>query len=1396
METKNVWISGIIATLLMTGTGTYFLLQGVDVDVSNCALINDSKVLIQVCPSTITQSQYIYAVISSKQFSGNIDFAIGVNGSNAHMTSFEIYRNVTDFNGTFERFVPYNLTEYNYDYDGKDTWNLGRNVPVVAGKDYLVRFYLDIVPGTSGKYDVALKPSSMTINQAINNNAFYILDPWWNSTTNTDYNMSVYPDYWSTLNNGSSTARIQPIYPYQDNIILSLGFEGVPTDELGRNTGSGTGIYTTGKIGQAVNTTSSTNLISTTTNGFPTGTANRTYNCWVYPTSNTGSQYLFNYGTNSAHAGFGVAKFSVANYSIWVHTGDYTTRATTILNQWQMITIVGIGTNISIYMNGTYMDSMVDASLNTGATTNIIGSSLASVSPFLGLVDECKLWNKALSSSEILAEYNNGSGRKYQQVNLQQQYPWYNFLPLYLQLENNTIDENYKFSGIPTGIIYGNGFIGYDAKFDGSTSKITITTPPVTTSDATYSFWIKPNITSASTAILDKWISTKYSYIFVIKNGNNLTVDISTNCLVGTVNEYTSKIRIANNTWQHIGIVTSGTNLSFYYNGVYNSSVTMAGTIPDCATPLIIGQNGDGTASDKVFNGEIDEVMIFNKTSSASDISYLYSLQNAGNRTNSSANMFYSLDNKGFYNTLINDTNNKTLSTTSSTSNCMGVRFNVTQIVNLTRVYIGSSSTFNSWAIYNGSYTPSSTVNTCAGGTGGTLLASGTFTNLYGNVTGGQVLNANSTYAFVVYPSSGSATMAYGGSSDLPVTGTSNIVKYFCGLSSNSACDNYIRNTQGIIFDVLSYPNISNYSAFIMNLTSNDNSTLARVSANGGLNWSVWFNASSNGQNISLPVPGNILLFQLNLTSDTSYVTSFGIINASGSQPVVGPVLTFLSQIPPDINSTNILNTRLNVTYNITNGTSNQVNYSTVMMFHKITGNRTFFVFTNGTAETEVWDSVGTVLSNDSTKWSSLLSELHIYPATYNWEESLMRTTQHNVQSLNNNGDCVKIQLLNVSNSTRYNWLEVMVNGTSNSADLFYCNSTYTTGSVVSNANCIGFGSINPNTPYDHTHSNYSSHKVFPLAIVNGSVGTVKVTNTSYFVIRVHNPSPVWNVYYIPNKTRTNASMLSTNDGNSWSDITGTIDSHLHQFDGTEYFNYYWTACDNNATCTNSSVRQDLLDLGGLPPSVPFIIIPTAGSFNNGTINITYLASVSPNAYAISYYNISLLNSDLTFNSTLRGNNGLNLSYLWNMSNFSNGYYGIKVEVKDINNLTSSDTSDLFIIRNFVITANTCPGVNANLTFNFSIRSYNITTGKLNELNVKPKNQTVCTFNITNTIALPVSMSVNVTSSQHQMRCNGFNLTTTPVQISTAINNMTVNCTMDYINATGQYKGKVTFDAI
>jgi len=74
-----------------------------------------------------------------------------------------------------------------HDYQGFDKWYYITDVSVVGGQSYLLRAWVDVpvsLEPTSGKYYFAVKPSSKTISEAINDGHFYALDPWWNSSWN------------------------------------------------------------------------------------------------------------------------------------------------------------------------------------------------------------------------------------------------------------------------------------------------------------------------------------------------------------------------------------------------------------------------------------------------------------------------------------------------------------------------------------------------------------------------------------------------------------------------------------------------------------------------------------------------------------------------------------------------------------------------------------------------------------------------------------------------------------------------------------------------------------------------------------------------------------------------------------------------------------------------------------------------------------------------------------------------------------------------------------------------------------------------------------------------------------------------------------------------------------
>jgi hypothetical protein len=194
-------------------------------------------------------------------------------------------------------------------------------------------------------------------------------------------------------------------------------------------------------------------------------------------------------------------------------------------------------------------------------------------------------------------------------------------------------------------------------------------------------------------------------------------------------------------------------------------------------------------------------------------------------------------------------------------------------------------------------------------------------------------------------------------------------------------------------------------------------------------------------------------------------------------------------------------------------------------------------------------------------------------------------------------------------------------------------------------------------------------------------LGNVIVTPTSYFLLRGVAGANAWNVYYIANVTRADTIQTSTNAGTAWSDFAGTVDAHIHQYDGTEIFHYYACANDTLGNGNCSDVRSDLIDLKGLPPSSPSVYAPAESAYS-GNITINYTASASPNGYPISFYNISLVNLSEEFSLSIQPNNSLALSYVWDSTAAVDGQYYIKVVACDDQGQCSAGFSENFSIAN------------------------------------------------------------------------------------------------------------------
>ncbi len=414
-------------------------------------------------------------------------------------------------------------------------------------------------------------------------------------------------------------------------------------------------------------------------------------------------------------------------------------------------------------------------------------------------------------------------------------------------------------------------------------------------------------------------------------------------------------------------------------------------------------------------------------------------------------------------------------------------------------------------------------------------------------------------------------------------------------------------------------------------------------------------------------VANTISLYGMNPASD------YGILSDEG-----GPLVVWHSQYPPDIDSLNALDIGVNITYNITDPSG--IDPASPILYYKTnTSTSDCWTFVNGS-----YGYCGyrerTPESNESELWLWRLYDNQIYPATYNIDERGMETTAHSAYNLATQNNPLKIQLLNVSNITQYGFFEVMANISSGTSPLriFYCNESYSAGNPSNSPSCTNFYSLPYNQPYNHSHSEYSYHMFVPFAMnaSSGLLGNVRVTSTSYFILRPAQGSS-WNVYYISNVSRPSAIQTSANNGNAWSDFAGTVDSHLHQYDPTDRLWYYACANDTLGNHNCSAEFYDYLNLSGIPPTAPDVYSPTNDSYC-GSVPINYTAAISPNGYNISHYNISLMNSDFTFNKTILGNNSLNLSYEWDASGTAPGNYSIRVEACDTEGQCSSGYSLIF----------------------------------------------------------------------------------------------------------------------
>jgi len=200
-------------------------------------------------------------------------------------------------------------------------------------------------------------------------------------------------------------------------------------------------------------------------------------------------------------------------------------------------------------------------------------------------------------------------------------------LVAYYQLNGNANDSSgNNLNGVGTNISYTTEVQGSSATFSGN-SYITVASNSnlQNLSQVTISMWVRLQDLNNKQRLIAHWTSgDNDGQSFVISvNSSNDTLGF----IVQTTNAVSSSIStpvVSSNVWYHVVAVYNGNTALIYLNGNLSASEQISGTIDNRTGSLYIGQGGSSSFPNNLLDGQLDEVRIYNRALSSSEIQDLY----------------------------------------------------------------------------------------------------------------------------------------------------------------------------------------------------------------------------------------------------------------------------------------------------------------------------------------------------------------------------------------------------------------------------------------------------------------------------------------------------------------------------------------------------------------------------------------------------------------------------------------------------------------------------------------------------------------------------------------------------------------------------------------------------
>jgi hypothetical protein len=159
--------------------------------------------------------------------------------------------------------------------------------------------------------------------------------------------------------------------------------------------------------------------------------------------------------------------------------------------------------------------------------------------------------------------------------------------------------------------------------FNGTSDKITIPDDASlhVTTKLSVAVWVKRATTGVLEGVAGHWGGGNIGWILNIESSNKIGVNLGD----GTNHSASSAGTITDTNWHHVGITwdsTSG-NVKLYIDNVLDNTVsTLSSPITVPTNDMVIGNRYNGAP--QLFTGDIDDVRVYNKALSASEVAAIY----------------------------------------------------------------------------------------------------------------------------------------------------------------------------------------------------------------------------------------------------------------------------------------------------------------------------------------------------------------------------------------------------------------------------------------------------------------------------------------------------------------------------------------------------------------------------------------------------------------------------------------------------------------------------------------------------------------------------------------------------------------------------------------------------